>query len=200
MASPPTRYQPLPSRDADDRALVGAGDGIGISGGAKSVSLPPPQTQPPLPTPPATSAPPSPLGSLSQPRERRTRVQPGAEAGRQRHSQRRPVTPQRLQRPLSPLRRFRAKLPDLAAAWLGSPSLLLVCVASGVRDAGGFVFGYYLATFFSPLLDANAHLTEFGHHPCSFSFDAHYEGSQVGKADPIVSLTPSPAPVPSPAR
>lgn len=81
--------------------------------------------------------------------------------------------------PLSPLCRFRRKLPDLSSAWLGSPSLLLVCVAGGVRDAGGFVFGYYLASYFGPLMDGNAALTGYGGDPCLFSFDADYDGEQV---------------------
>lgn len=74
---------------------------------------------------------------------------------------------------------FRDKLPGLSAAWLGSPALLLVCVAGGVRDAGGFVFGYYLASYFSPLLDGSPALTRHGQNPCSYSFDAGYDGDQV---------------------
>lgn len=74
---------------------------------------------------------------------------------------------------------FREKLPDLSAAWLGSPALLLVCVAGGVRDAGGFVFGYYLASYFSPLLDGSPALTRHGEDPCSYSFDAGFDGDQV---------------------
>lgn len=76
-------------------------------------------------------------------------------------------------------RRPRGKLSELSAAWLTSPSLLLVCVAGGVRDAGGFVFGYYLASYFSPLLDGNAALTRHGADPCSFSFNADFAGDQV---------------------
>lgn len=75
--------------------------------------------------------------------------------------------------------RCRGKLSELSAAWLGSPSLLLVCLAGGVRDAGGFVFGYYLAGYFSPLMDGNAALTGFGSDPCSFSFDPDYVGEQA---------------------
>lgn len=78
-----------------------------------------------------------------------------------------------------PLSQWRDKLPDLSAAWLGSPSLLLVCVAGGVRDAGGFVFGYYLASYFSPLMDRNLALTGHGSDPCSFSFDADFGAEQV---------------------
>lgn len=77
------------------------------------------------------------------------------------------------------LDRVRAKIPDLSAAWLGSPSLLLVCLAGGVRDAGGFVFGYYLASYFSPLMDGDLALTGHGGHPCSYSFDPSYIGEQV---------------------
>lgn len=35
--------------------------------------------------------------------------------------------------------------------WLGSPSLILICVAAGVRNAGGYVWGNYTPLFFSPL-------------------------------------------------
>ncbi|CAM9515980.1 unnamed protein product, partial [Ectocarpus sp. 4 AP-2014] len=75
--------------------------------------------------------------------------------------------------------RSRGKLSDLSAAWLDSPSLLLVCVAGGVRDAGGFVFGYYLASYFSPLLDGNPSLTQHGDDPCSSSYDVGYAGDQI---------------------
>ncbi|CAN0346873.1 unnamed protein product, partial [Hapterophycus canaliculatus] len=75
-------------------------------------------------------------------------------------------------------RQPRGKLSELSAVWLTSPSLLLVCVAGGVRDAGGFVFGYYLASYFSPLLDGNAALTRHGAEPCSFSFNADFLGDQ----------------------
>eukprot|EP00903_Cladosiphon_okamuranus_P019176 g17638.t1 len=70
-----------------------------------------------------------------------------------------------------------AKLQDLSEAWLGSPSLLLICLAGGIRDAGGFVFSYYLASYFSPLMDGNAVLTNAA--PCSFSYDASFNGTQV---------------------
>eukprot|EP00904_Undaria_pinnatifida_P007739 jgi/Undpi1/4095/HiC_scaffold_16.g07462.m1 len=71
-------------------------------------------------------------------------------------------------------------LPALSEAWLGSPSLLLVCVAGGVRDAGGFVFGYYMSSYFSPLMDGNAALTRHGGAgPCSTSYDAGYGGRQI---------------------
>ena len=81
----------------------------------------------------------------------------------------------------SPLHRLLGKLPALSEAWLGSPSLLLVCVAGGVRDAGGFVFGYYMSSYFSPLMDGNAALTRHGGAgPCSTSYDAGYVGRQVG--------------------
>lgn len=76
--------------------------------------------------------------------------------------------------------KFRRKLLDLSAAWLSSPSLFLVCIAGGVRDAGGYVFGYYLATYFSPLMASNQALGSFaddGH--CSFSFNPMFEGDQV---------------------
>ncbi|CAN0469219.1 unnamed protein product, partial [Laminaria digitata] len=80
----------------------------------------------------------------------------------------------------SPFHRFLGKLPDLSEAWLGSPSLLLVCIAGGVRDAGGFVFGYYMSSYFSPLMDGNAALTRHGGAgPCSNSFDAGYGGGQI---------------------
>ena len=69
------------------------------------------------------------------------------------------------------------KMQDLSEAWLGSPSLLLICLAGGIRDAGGFVFSYYLASYFSPLMDGNAVLTNDG--PCDFSYDASFNGTQV---------------------
>lgn len=86
------------------------------------------------------------------------------------------------------LHRSRGKLLDLSAAWLDSPSLLLVCVAGGVRDAGGFVFGYYLASYFSPLLDGNPSLTQHGDDPCSSSYDVGYAGDQVGVAGGLLCV------------
>lgn len=84
------------------------------------------------------------------------------------------------QRRLWPLKlspTIRSKLFGLSGVWLGSPSLLLVCLAGGVRDAGGYVFGYYLATYFSPLFGSNDSLTSDA--PCLFSFNRDFDGDQV---------------------
>lgn len=40
---------------------------------------------------------------------------------------------------------------DIMIHWIGSPSLILICVAAGVRNAGGYVWGNYTPLFFSPL-------------------------------------------------
>eukprot|EP00752_Nemacystus_decipiens_P014368 g12780.t1 len=82
-----------------------------------------------------------------------------------------------IHRPPSSIGGKMGKMQDLSEAWLGSPSLLLICLAGGIRDAGGFVFSYYLASYFSPLMDGNAVLTNDG--PCSFSYDASFNGTQV---------------------
>lgn len=73
---------------------------------------------------------------------------------------------------------FRQKLSVLSKAWLGSPSLLLVCIAGGIRDAGGYVFGYYLPTYFSPLMASNPSLTA-NDNACSFSYSDAFDEEQV---------------------
>lgn len=71
------------------------------------------------------------------------------------------------------------KMSALSAAWLSSPSLFLVCIAGGVRDAGGYVFGYYLASYFSPLMYSDPRLVGDDGSPCMFSFNPAYQGDQV---------------------
>lgn len=76
------------------------------------------------------------------------------------------------------LNKFWTTLSDVFAVWSRSPSLVLMCLAGGVRNIGGNVSGYYIANFFSPLMASNPALSA-DTEPCSFSFDPDFEGDQV---------------------
>jgi len=49
---------------------------------------------------------------------------------------------------------------ELIRVWLSSPTLILLCLAGGVRNAGGYVWAYYTSPFFKDFRHVPKHVFE----------------------------------------
>mmetsp|Transcript_35725 Transcript_35725/g.47135 ORF Transcript_35725/g.47135 Transcript_35725/m.47135 type:complete len:529 (-) Transcript_35725:213-1799(-) len=70
-------------------------------------------------------------------------------------------------------------LREILKYWGTRGSLLMLCIAGGIRNAGGYCWGNYTAIFFSELFTT----MEDQSSTCVYSYSADYAGAQVCDAD-----------------